>query len=82
MDGGAIRKGVGEDIGNNSTEETAEVGRLEGGGVADCAGKADGFEWFVLVVEFDKRVDTSWEFGGKVVMEGVEAAVEAGAGVE
>ena len=82
MDGGTVRESVRKNVGDDSTEEATEVGRLEGSGVADGAGEADWFKGFVLIIEFDERVNASREFGGKVMVEGVETAVEASTSIE
>eukprot|EP00977_Amphora_coffeiformis_P025255 scaffold18907_cov90-Amphora_coffeaeformis.AAC.1 len=51
-------------------------------GVGDGAGQADGFKWGGGVVELDEGFDAVGVGSGEGLVEGVEATVEAGAGVE
>ena len=82
VDRGPVGKGMGESVGDNGAKKAVEVRGLEGGGVADCAGEANWFEWLCRVVKFNERDNAVGVFSSESAMVGVEAAVEASASVE
>ena len=82
VDGGAVRKRVRKDVGDDGAEEAVEVGGLKGGGVADSASEADGFEGGGGIVKVDETMHGGGVLVGEVAMEMVGAAVKAGAGIE
>jgi hypothetical protein len=69
-------------VGDHCAEEAVVwEGRIVTG-VGDGAGQADGFKGGGGVVELDEGFDAVGVGSGKGSVEGVEATVEAGAGVE
>eukprot|EP00977_Amphora_coffeiformis_P023591 scaffold13723_cov106-Amphora_coffeaeformis.AAC.1 len=69
-------------VGDHGTEEAVVwEGRIITG-VRDGAGQADGFKWGGGVVELDEGFDAVGVGSGEGSVEGVEATVEAGVGVE
>eukprot|EP00977_Amphora_coffeiformis_P027893 scaffold34657_cov110-Amphora_coffeaeformis.AAC.1 len=69
-------------VGDHGTEEAVVwEGRIIAG-VGDGAGQADGFKGGGGVVELDEGFDAVGVGSGEGSVEGVEATVEAGAGVE
>eukprot|EP00977_Amphora_coffeiformis_P014694 scaffold4173_cov109-Amphora_coffeaeformis.AAC.1 len=69
-------------VGDHCAEEAVVwEGRIVAG-VRDGAGQADGFEWGGGVIELDEGFDAVGVGSGKSSVEGVETAVEAGAGVK
>ena len=80
----SVRKGVGEAVSDNGTKEAVfnsgrDFWRVRFG---NCTSQTDGFKGVGWVVELNEVFNDGRVCGGNGFVEGVNTAVESGAGVE
>ena len=81
-DGASIGASIWDKVRDNGSKDAVGVGIGIVFRVGDGAGEADGVKWGAWVVKFDEGFDAGRVEFGEVLVVGVEAAIEAGAGVK
>ena len=84
VEGAITREEVGHVVGNHSLKEARldSLGNLRGVRLGDCSSEADGIKWLLRVIKLNGTGHTVRVLDSKSFVEGAEATVEAGTGIQ